>query len=29
MAEGIVKRRSKGCRAGDGGRCNCNARYEA
>lgn len=29
MAEGIRKRHSKGCRARDGGRCNCNAGYEA
>jgi integrase len=29
MAEGIRKRHSKGCSARDGGRCNCNAGYEA
>jgi integrase len=29
MAEGIRKRHSKGCRARDGRRCNCNAGYEA
>lgn len=29
MAEGIVKRHSKGCRSRQGGRCNCNAGYEA
>lgn len=29
MAEGIRKRHSKGCRARSGGRCNCNAGYEA
>ncbi len=28
-AEGIRKRHSKGCSAGDGGRCNCNAGWEA
>jgi integrase len=29
MAEGIRKRHSKGCSARNGGRCNCNAGYEA
>lgn len=29
MAEGVRKRHSKGCRARTGGRCNCNAGYEA
>ena len=29
MAEGIRKRHSKGCRAREGGRCNCKAGYEA
>jgi integrase len=29
MAEGIRKRHSKGCAAREGGRCNCNAGYEA
>jgi integrase len=29
MAEGIRKRHSKGCGAREGGRCNCNAGYEA
>jgi integrase len=29
MAAGIRKRHSKGCRARDGGRCNCNAGWEA
>jgi integrase len=29
MAEGIRKRHSKGCSAREGGRCNCNAGYEA
>lgn len=29
MAEGIRKRHSNGCRARDGGRCNCNAGWEA
>jgi integrase len=29
MAEGIHKRHSKGCNARSGGRCNCNAGYEA
>jgi integrase len=29
MAEGIRKRHSKGCRARQGGRCNCNAGWEA
>lgn len=29
MAEGIRKRHSKGCRAREGGRCNCNAGWEA
>jgi integrase len=29
MAEGIRRRHSKGCSARDGGRCNCNAGYEA
>jgi integrase len=29
MAEGIRKRHSKGCNARNGGRCNCNAGYEA
>lgn len=29
MAEGIRKRHSKGCSARDGGRCNCNAGWEA
>jgi integrase len=29
MAEGIRKRHSRGCSARDGGRCNCNAGYEA
>jgi integrase len=29
MAEGIRKRHSKGCRAPQGGRCNCNAGWEA
>ncbi len=29
MAEGIRKRHSKNCRVRDGGRCNCNAGYEA
>jgi integrase len=29
VAEGIRKRHSKGCRARDGGRCNCKAGYEA
>jgi integrase len=29
MAAGIRKRHSKGCPSRDGGRCNCNAGYEA
>jgi integrase len=29
MATGIRKRHSAGCRADDGGRCNCNAGWEA
>lgn len=29
MAEGIRKRHSKGCRAHEGGRCNCKAGWEA
>jgi integrase len=29
MAEGIRKRHSKGCNARSGGRCNCNAGWEA
>jgi integrase len=29
MAEGIRKRHSKGCSAREGGRCNCNAGWEA
>lgn len=29
MAEGIRRRHSKGCSARSGGRCNCNAGYEA
>src|SRR5262249_38068303 len=29
MATGVRKRHSKGCRARDGGRCNCEAGYEA
>ena len=29
MAEGIRKRHSKGCRSRDGGRCSCNAGWEA
>jgi integrase len=29
MAEGIRKRHSKGCRAREGGRCNCKAGWEA
>jgi integrase len=29
MAEGVRKRHSKGCSARDGGRCNCNAGWEA
>ena len=29
MSTGIRKRHSKGCRARDGGRCNCNAGWEA
>lgn len=29
MAEGIRKRHSRGCRSRDGGRCNCNAGFEA
>jgi integrase len=29
VAEGIVKRHSKGCRSRDGGRCNCGGGYEA
>lgn len=29
MAEGIVKRHSKGCPAREGKRCRCNAGYEA
>jgi len=29
VAEGIRKRHSKGCSAREGGRCNCNAGYEA
>jgi len=29
MAEGITKRHSKGCKSRGGGRCNCNAGYEA
>jgi integrase len=29
MATGIRKRHSRGCRARDGGRCNCDAGYEA
>jgi integrase len=29
MAEGVRKRHSKGCRARAGGRCNCNAGWEA
>ncbi len=29
MAEGIRRRHSKGCRARQGGRCNCNAGWEA
>jgi integrase len=29
MAEGIRKRHSKGCRVRGGGRCNCNAGWEA
>src|SRR5262245_14437345 len=29
MAEGIRRRHSKGCRAREGGRCNCKAGYEA
>ena len=29
MAEGIVKRHSKGCPAQAGRRCRCNAGYEA
>ncbi len=29
MAEGVRKRHSKGCRAREGGRCNCNAGWEA
>jgi integrase len=29
LAEGIRKRHSKGCSAGEGGRCNCNAGWEA
>lgn len=29
MAEGVHKRHSKGCSARTGGRCNCNAGYEA
>lgn len=29
MAEGIRKRHSKGCRAREGGRCNCDGGYEA
>jgi integrase len=29
MAEGIRRRHSRGCRSGNGGRCNCNAGWEA
>ncbi|HVY77922.1 MAG TPA: site-specific integrase [Solirubrobacterales bacterium] len=29
MAEGVRKRHSRGCRAPQGGRCNCNAGWEA
>jgi integrase len=29
VAEGIRKRHSRGCRSRQGGRCNCNAGYEA
>lgn len=29
MAEGLRKRHSKGCRSREGGRCNCNAGWEA
>ena len=29
MAEGVRKRHSKGCRSGEGGRCNCKAGWEA
>jgi hypothetical protein len=29
MATGIKKRHSKGCPGGDGGRCRCNAGWEA